>query len=78
MQPELMLSIAANIIAIAYFAGSLKATQVHHAEIIKNLKEEVNAHFKRLELKQDKHNKLIERMVRVEAALEIKTPNRNN
>jgi len=72
VQPELMLSIAANIIAIAYFAGSLKATQLHHAEIIKNLKEEVNAHFKRLEIKQDKHNKLIERMVRVEAALEIK------
>ena len=74
MQIELAISIIANIVAIAYFAGTLKATQLHHAEIIKNLKEEVNAHFKRLELKQDKHNNLIERMVRVETELGI---NRN-
>lgn len=72
MQLELSISIISNIAAIAYFAGTLKATQLHHDEEIKNLKEEVNAHFKRLERKQDKHNNLIERMVKVETTLGLK------
>lgn len=71
MQLELSISILSNIAAIAYFAGTLKATQLHHDEKINNLKEEVNAHFKRLERKQDKHNNLIERMVKVETTLGI-------
>lgn len=62
----LFITVIVNIIAVAFFAGILKANQLHQKEMLEVLKEDFNAHFARLEHKQDKHNNLIERMVRVE------------
>lgn len=62
----LFVTILLNICVVAYFAGSLKANQLHQKEMIEEIKQNFKDHFATLERKQDKHNNLIERMVIVE------------
>ncbi len=64
----LFVTIIINIVAIAFFAGQLKANQEHQKEMIDLLRLGFEEKFARLEAKQDKHNNLIERMVQVEAS----------
>lgn len=82
MTMELILSIAINICAIAYFAGVLKSTQAHHKELIeiikvefetkiKDLKDSFTDKFNRLELKQDKHNDVISRTFVLEEQMKV-------
>ena len=70
MSWELTLSLIVNIVAIAFFAGTLKATQEHQEKIISLLREQFSEHFKRVEDKQDKHNSVIERQIRLEGKVE--------
>ena len=74
---ELAISIAVNIIVLAFFAGVYVSTIKNHEKMIENLgiiidvkikdlKENFEKHLNRVEQKQDKHNNVIERMVRVE------------
>lgn len=62
----LFVTVIVNIVTVSFFAGILKANQEHQKEMLQLLKEDFQAHFLRLEQKQDKHNNLVERMVRVE------------
>ena len=71
MNSERALSIITNIVAIAYFAGCLKATQEHQEKITELLRAEFSEHFKRLEAKQDRHNSVIERQFRVEGQIKV-------
>ena len=71
MNLELALSIITNIVAIAYFAGTLKATQAYQERITELLRAEFSEHFKRLEAKQDKHNSVIERQFRTEGQIKV-------
>ena len=59
-----------NIGAIAFFARTSKAIEEHQEKIISLLREEFSEHFKRLEDKQDKHNSVIERQIRLEGKVE--------
>lgn len=63
---EVLLGIVVNLISIAYFAGVHSQAQKNLKESINELKEHFKERFESLEKKQDKHNNLIERMVRVE------------
>lgn len=74
---ELAISIAVNIIVLAFFAGVYVSTIKNHEKMIEDLgkiidmkvtdlKENFEKHLNRVEQKQDKHNNIIERMVRVE------------
>lgn len=60
------LSLIVNIVAIAFFAGSLSATQKFINEKFEDFKKATAEHFKRLEEKQDKHNNLISRVAVLE------------
>lgn len=71
MNIELASSIMVNVVAIAFFAGTLKATQDHQKQIINLLREEFSEHFKRLEEKQNKHNSVIERQFKTESDIEV-------
>ena len=63
---EFLLSIGANLCAIAYFAGKMSTTQKFLEQTITTLKESIENQLCDLKHKQDKHNSLIERMVVVE------------
>lgn len=74
---ELGFTIIVNIIALAFFAGvyfqtirshdkNFKDLKNYFNEKINEIKENFREHLTRVEQKQDKHNSLIERMVRVE------------
>jgi len=65
---EVTISVIANVVAIAYFAGTHHEAQKNLNEKIAELKEHFKEKFEALEKKQDKHNNLIERMVKVEAS----------
>lgn len=65
----LFVTIIVNIVLIAFFSGTLKANQTHQKEMLEFLRLEFKEHFDRLEVKQDKHNNLIERMVVVEQSV---------
>jgi len=62
----LFVTVVVNIVLIAFFSGQLKANQNHQKEMIDMMRNEFKENFDRIERKQDKHNNLIERMVRVE------------
>jgi len=63
---EVGISIAINVVAVAYFAGVHSEAQKNLEKQLTSLKEHFKEKFDALEKKQDKHNNLIERMVRVE------------
>lgn len=60
------ISIAVQIGAIAFFFGTMRASISSLRELLNQFKETMASDFDRLEGKQDKHNGLIERMVKVE------------
>ena len=77
MNWELTLTIAINLIVLAYFVGtrnqfitdtrkSIEEMKSYFNEKIDDLKDNFKEHLDRVEAKQEKHNNLVERMVRVE------------
>ena len=77
MSTELTVSIIINLIVLAFFCGVYVCTVKNQGKDISDLKKNISdkvedikqnfkEHLDRVEAKQDKHNNLIERMVRVE------------
>jgi len=64
----LILSIIVNACLVAFLLGKMSANQESIKLLLKTYKEQTAEHFNRLELKQDRHNNLIERMAIVEQA----------
>ncbi|MCD8377230.1 MAG: hypothetical protein LUB59_00415 [Candidatus Gastranaerophilales bacterium] len=62
----LALTLVVNLCIVAYMQGRTVTQQQDFEKLFELNKKDVENHFKRLELKQDKHNNLIERMAIVE------------
>ena len=67
----LFITIVIDIATIAFFAGVLKANQVHQKEMLASIKNEFNKNFERLEQKQDRHNSVIERQFVSEGNIKV-------
>lgn len=67
----LFVTIIVNIVIIAFFSGQLKSNQVHQKEMIDLLRSEFRENFERLEIKQDKHNSVIERQFQTEGTIKV-------
>lgn len=64
----LIISIIINACLVAFLLGKMSANQESIKLLLETYKEHTTEHFSRLEIKQDKHNNLIERMAIVEQA----------
>lgn len=64
------ISLGVNVAAVAFMFGMMKASISSLKELLQQFKENIESDLTRLEAKQDKHNGLIERMVKVETAQE--------